>query len=429
MKKITIAALLSCFFAQAQIVYEKGYFINNAGKKTDCFIENVDWRNNPTTFNYKVSENDSDKKVENIMGVSEFGIDNVSMYRRFTVNIERSQNLSTNLSNSKAPKWNSETLFLLALVAGDASLYSYVDGNVMKYFYETKNTPIEQLVYIRYITSNSADDGLNSFSETIQDNNQYKQQLNNNVKCGEMNERTFLNLEYKKNSLVKHFLSYNNCKGSGAEKVINYTANDSDRETFSLRVVVGVSSNKLSITDPSKYYDMTTDISQIGYRFGVDAEYILPFKKGQWSIFANPSYQKFNPTKDYTTPINSPGFSSDGTPVNYHLEVNYSYVEIPVGVRRYFFVTKNVRIFANIAYTLVFAKSGGSMDFTNSNNLVNAKENISIIDQNNIALGVGCTYGRFSAEIRYNFERQISEYLLWDAGYKSLGLNLGFKIL
>lgn len=428
MKKITILALLSCFLTQAQIVYEKGYFINNSGKKTDCYIENVDWRNNPTAFNYKFNESDSDKKVENILGVSEFGIDNVSMYRRFTVNIERSQNLSTNLSNSKAPKFNSETLFLLALVSGDASLYSYVDGNVLKYFYETKNSPIEQLVYIRYIGSNYKDDGLNSFNETIQDNNQFKQQLNNNVKCGEMNERTFLNLEYKKNSLVKHFLAYNNCSGSGTEKSINYTANDNNRETFALRVVAGVSSNKLNITDPSKFYDMTTDISQIGYRFGLDAEYILPFKKGQWTIFANPSYQKFNPSKNFTAAINSPGFSSDGMPVNYSLNVNYSSVEIPIGVRRYFFVTKSARIFANIAYTIVFAQSGGSMDFTNSNNLANAKENIPIISQNNLAVGVGCAFGRLSGEIRYNLPRQISNYLLWDANYSSLGLIVGFKV-
>jgi hypothetical protein len=237
MKKFIIAALLSCFFAQAQIVFEKGYFINNNGQKTNCYIENEDWRNNPTSFNYKINETDQEKKLENIMGVSEFGIDNVSMYRRYLVNIEKSQNLSNNFSKSKAPQWNTETLFLFALVTGDASLYSYVDGNITKYFFETKNTPIEQLVYIKYIGSNFLDDGLNSYNEAIQENNQYRQQLNNNVKCGEMNESAFMKLEYKKNSLLKHFLAYNNCTGNTTEALTNYAANDGDRETFALRTL------------------------------------------------------------------------------------------------------------------------------------------------------------------------------------------------
>jgi hypothetical protein len=174
---------------------------------------------------------------------------------------------------------------------------------------------------------------------------------------------------------------------------------------------------------------MSTDVSQIGYRLGFDTEYILPFKKGQWSIFANPSYQKFDPSKNYTKTINSPGTVSDGTPVNYTINVDYSYLEIPFGVRRYFFINKSVKIFANVAYAIVLNKSGQIIDFTNSNNRANAKEQVPIQSRNNAAIGLGCTFGRFSGEIRYNTKRQLSAYLLWDASFTSIGLNFGFKIL
>lgn len=37
-----------------QINFEKGYFKDNNGKQTDCFIKNEDWKNNPYTFKYKL---------------------------------------------------------------------------------------------------------------------------------------------------------------------------------------------------------------------------------------------------------------------------------------------------------------------------------------------------------------------------------------
>jgi len=211
-KTFLLIALLFCSFTYAQIIFEKGYFIDNIGKRTECYIENMDWRNNPTMFNYKMTLADNEVKIENILGVSEFGIDNQSMYKRFDVNIERSQILTSNLQKTKSPIWKSETLFLHALVTGEASLYHYVDGNVSKYFYETKKTPIEQLIYIRYL-GEGGKDGISSFSESVEQNNQFRQQLLNNVNCG-MTEKDFKSLDYNRNTLVKHFMDYNTCASS-----------------------------------------------------------------------------------------------------------------------------------------------------------------------------------------------------------------------
>ena len=100
-----------CFtFSKAQINFEKGYFISNYGHKTECLIKNVDWKNNPTEFEYKINSNDTEIKTETIASVTEFGIDNTSKFKRYKTNIERSSNELKDISNTKNPKWNEETL-------------------------------------------------------------------------------------------------------------------------------------------------------------------------------------------------------------------------------------------------------------------------------------------------------------------------------
>lgn len=102
MRKITFLSLmlLCCAFSDAQITFEKGYFIDNLGKRNECYIENIDWRNNPTSFTSKLNPTDSEVKIGNIIGVSEFGIDNLSMYRRFDLIIERSQSVIGSLQKT-----------------------------------------------------------------------------------------------------------------------------------------------------------------------------------------------------------------------------------------------------------------------------------------------------------------------------------------
>jgi hypothetical protein len=429
MKKTLLSLIVLCYGSMyAQITFDKGYFISNNGKRTECYIENMDWRNNPTSFTYKSALADTEVKTENIMGVLEFGIDNQSMYKRFDVNVERSQTVTSYLQKSKNPVWKSEIIFLHALVTGEANLYNYVDGNITKYFYETKKTPIEQLVYIKYMGGPGFTVGPNSYSESIQYNNQFRQQLLNNVNCG-MTEKDFKSLDYNRNTLVKHFLAYNACAGTttAAKASTNYDAISENRESFSLRILAGAYSSKVSISDPHTYYNKSIDISQMIFKFGFEGEYILPFNRGSWSVIASPVYQKFSPTKNYIGYINNPGFANDGEPVHYTAKVDYTSIEVPIGFRRYFFINKNSKITVSATY-LVDLAGKGTIEITNSDGLANANDKFEIKSRNNLALGVGYMYKRFSGELRYNFPRQLSERLSWNITYTSVGLNLGYKI-
>ena len=87
--KQTLLVLMTIisFNCYSQIKFEKGYFINNDGERTDCLIKNSDWRNNPMKFQYRLTE-DSISKIATIESVKEFGINSFSKYKRFYVKPE-----------------------------------------------------------------------------------------------------------------------------------------------------------------------------------------------------------------------------------------------------------------------------------------------------------------------------------------------------
>ena len=128
---ILLLTIVFSLNSYSQISYEKGYFIDNANQKINCLIKNSDWKNNPTEFEYKLSEKGESKNAT-IRSIKEFGIDNSSKYIRSTVEIDRSSESVNFLSNDMNPNFNKETLFLRVLVEGKANLLEYVDSNLKR---------------------------------------------------------------------------------------------------------------------------------------------------------------------------------------------------------------------------------------------------------------------------------------------------------
>lgn len=134
------ALLFSIFlsvFSFSQIKFEKGYFLTNEEQRVEALIKNVDWKNNPTTFTYKLHEGD-DVKTGNVNTIRQFEIYGQSKYISAAVNIDRSTNSLANMSLSREPEYKLEKLFLKQIVTGAASLYSYADGNINRFFFPGK---------------------------------------------------------------------------------------------------------------------------------------------------------------------------------------------------------------------------------------------------------------------------------------------------
>ena len=163
---------MNCY---SQISFENGYFIDNDNQKINCLIKNLDWENNPTKFKYKLSEN-SELNIKTIKSVKEFGIPNTLKYVRSLVKIDRSSNKIDELDNQRKAVFQKEELFLRVLVEGKSTLYGYVDGSLISYFYSIGKSNIEQLVFKSYTTPESK----------IRTNNRFRNQLWNNLKCADI---------------------------------------------------------------------------------------------------------------------------------------------------------------------------------------------------------------------------------------------------
>ena len=89
MKKLLLLLILSLpSYLFGQIEFAKGYFTNEEGKRIECFIKDLGWQNNPTSFSYKLTE-DGSIATGKIGTVSEFAIGARTKFVRYSLKIDR----------------------------------------------------------------------------------------------------------------------------------------------------------------------------------------------------------------------------------------------------------------------------------------------------------------------------------------------------
>lgn len=388
----------------AQITYEKGYYIDNAHQKVDCFIKNIDWANNPNKIEYKLRE-DSDKKKATIADIQEFGIYNTSKFIRKKVKIDRSSKNTDELSTVKEPIFNEEELFLKVLVEGKANLYEYVEGNLRRYFYNKNNSSVEPLIYKTYKKP----------SREIGINNSYRQQLWKDLSCSGIGIKKIENLEYKRKNLIQFFTEYSECHH---EEVIVFQKNKKG-SLFHLTLRPRLNRSFLKIQNTVTGYENTSAENNIG--FGIEAEFVLPFNKNKWGVVVEPTYQNF---KSETT-ITANGVLGGKIITT----TNYNSIEVPIGLRHYFFLNKNSKIFVNASYVLdVVLKSSIESSRENGSSL----SSLAIDTRTtNLAFGVGYKYNdKYSLAIRYQTGRTIlASYDYWNSDFKTISIVFGYSIL
>lgn len=397
--------------ANSQVKFEKGYIITNNNEKVECYIKNFDWLNNPSSIKYKINIDDTMILDGDIKNIVEFGIDNDSKYKRYDVQIEKSSGILTSLNNNKNPEWKKETLFLKVLLEGEASLYVFTESNSTKYFYETKNHLIEQLLRFEYIFNNTNSDSSNGFENSVKTNNQFRQQLFNNVRCESMNNSDFENITYDKTSLLRHFTKYNTCTGNSTISFVT----KKETSFIQLKLTLGGSNASLSIDAPVAYSNRHDKISKMIFGYGLEIEYLVPLNKNKWSIFTSPSYYLF----DYNdTRIVNNGFGDE------HLKtiVQYHYIELPIGVRYYMFLNDNTKLFVNGCFVNTFDLK----KLLNSNN----HGPLAINSSTNFAISFGINYNKkYSIELNSNFNRELLYQSFWSSHYSTIGLKLAYQLI
>ena len=409
MKMKKNAALLLIILAfgingYSQIIFEKGYLINNSNEKIECLIKNNDWKNNPETFEYKLSEN-SEPAIADVKSAKEFGIYSISKYIRSTVKIDKSKENLDDLSYDKEPTYVEEVLFLKVLVEGKSNLYYYVNGNLQRFYYNTDSSAIEPLVYKKYLVSENV----------VEENNQFKRQLWADLKCPTIGINKVENLHYKKNSILNFFMEYNKCSNS------NFTRYDGKvkKDLVNLTLRAHLNNSSAYIRNTAYTRNSTADFgSKSTLGFGIEAEYIFPFNKNKWSIFVEPTYQNFKAeiiTDDF--------FVATKKLIS---NINYSSIEVPIGIRHYLFLNKNSKLFINASYVFDFNLKSSIEIRRDDNTYYNS---LLVSTLNNTSFGIGYKFkDKYSIETRYQTSRTLlSDYLFWDSSYTTASLIFGYS--
>lgn len=407
MKKnlITLSILILSYTCYSQITFEKGFYINNDGQKTICLIKNIDWINNPTEFQIKLTENNEVKTIT-IDNVKEVTIYDISKHIRANVKIDKSFDNLNKLSHDKNPIFSDELLFLKVLVEGKASLYYYESENLKRYFYKNNNDKIDQLVFKSYLTTDNS---------AKKDNNKFRQQLWTDLKCENISINDIEKVNYKKSDLVNLFIKYNKCNNS---EIINFE-NKKQKDLFNLNIRPRIINSSITLQHTNSIYGDTNFDNKLNFGFGVEAEIILPFNKNKWAIIVEPTYQNFKSKKIIETNNVSGG--------KLILNSDYKTIDIPIGLRHYFFINENSKIFIN--FSVIFdIDLNSSFDFyrLDGSNF----KTFNTQSTKNIGLGLGYKFkDKYSIELRYNSDRELLEnYNLWTSDYKNSSIIFGYSI-
>lgn len=392
MKKqfLNLLLILFCVQAHSQIVYENGYFINDNNEKTECLIKNIDWHFNPSEFEYKLFET-SEAQTASILFVKEFGITNVSKYVRAKVNIDRSSEDIAKLNSNRNPEFKEEILFLKVLIEGTATLFIYDERDLRRFFYQTNNSEINQLIYKSFLVNN----------KQIGYNIQFRQQLQNDLKCETTVVNDIKDLPYYKKELIRFFIDYNKCL-----KTVYVNFDEKDRKKFvNLTIRPGANYSTLAIQKSSPTQSYTDFDPSLSYRLGLEIEFLMPFNKNKWAIIIEPTYQNFKSQS------------------NSVFSVNYKSIELPMGIRHYFHLNGKSKVFLNTSFVLDLS--------TNSTIKYKSINILDISSRYNYAIGLGYKYNdRFSFELRYFTTRNVLENITyWSSEYNAMSFIVGYSFL
>ena len=377
----------------AQIAFKPASFLDNNGNKTDCLIKDLDWKANPVSFEYKITENDL-VQIGKIENVQEFQVGEFTKYIRKDVDIDRWDKYMPP-SIQKQPIYKNETLFLKVLVEGSATLYEYTSVSFSTYFYVIDSKEPQQLIQKQYVVNNVGRD-------MVYKNDLYKAQLQSALGGDIIKQSDTKNLSYFRNDFVKLFEKFNQSKGESTVMV------SSNSFKVHLTPRIGANFNSVDVRYlPSSSYDYDFGV-KTNLRVGVELEAVLPFNRGKWAIALEPAF---------TT------YKAEGDGSVWTSNVDYQALEIHIVARHYMFLNDKSKVFLNAGFVY-------STDINDSYYGPLARPTAVEIDLNpTFVLGAGYKYKKISAEFRYlGSQNMVRNQSTWEAHYKAYAVILGYEI-
>ncbi len=307
--------------AFAQMSYEAGYYIDNAGEKVEGFIKNVDWKRNPKDFSFKKSLSESPRTLF-IEDVQAFEVIDQIKYIRRLILVDKSTDYRYQLNDSMVPENEYDEVFLRVIVEGNASLYELRTNYNTRFYVSVNGSTVEQLEFKRFKIDN----------HDIETNDAYQDQLYELIVCSSIDEDRFFSLEYTRSVLEDFFIEMNTCLGSSSKRYIVQK-----RERYNIMIGPRLVYNSLYINDSNAHrsYDFGKSMS---ISFSAELELFLPYYNNRMAFFIGVSHLEFEfeHTADF-------GYAS----------IKHRSISVPAGLRLSYYLSEKSRLFlqAGASYT------------------------------------------------------------------------------
>ncbi|WP_179319265.1 hypothetical protein [Winogradskyella helgolandensis] len=430
MKSLRIVFLFITSSVFAQVNFQEGYFIDNSNTKVECFIKNLDWKRNPQTITYRLTKDASEETLSSSQ-LKEFRIyETDNFYRRYTINKElvglfiEEMQLSTNF------------VLLKVLVDGQFNLYE-LHTNSNYYFFYKKKAELVLLDYKKTVDKNN----------TIRESSKFKKQLYDNFKCDDFKLKDYSNLRYNSTNLSDFFSEFNECYGGEYVNLqnqrtkakvsfkvrggLNLISSQTNKNSYILSYTIPPwSANPISQDVSKSFTGVEKYDSSNNFSLGIELEVRLPFVQNKWSVFAAPNYQNVSET------YGSASFSETNI-ADFKITSNlsYSFIQIPIGLRRYFYVNDRLEIYANIAYiqNLVLSSDESTQisDVPTSSRPYSfgAKVNRETASSSGGSLGIGFVFlGKYGLDINY-YGLNLNLKDDFQLNMKGIAINASYTIL
>lgn len=399
--------LIICFITFSmfsQTKFEKGYYITSNGVKIEGLIKNIDWRNNPTSIEFKKEENENSQEIS-FNDFNEFEIYNTNRYVKFEIKVDPSTYKTQTLDYVKEPKFINETVFLKVLVSGDYNLYRYENQNIIKFYFGKNNENVKPLIFTKYLASEALVDSLKQQNINIEENSvlnneRFKKQLFSEVNC-DFKRETYKSLKYENSSLITYFVNYNKCNNS---EFVEYKTKKSK---INLKPSLKLNYNNFNL----EYFKVKSDNS-IAFGLGMEIEVILPFNNNKFGFVIDPNYNF----------INQELYSTNSTNVNNSLEVKFNYLNIPIGIRYYMYLNETSKIFITPSFDLNYS-------FGDSNGYyINDIKQFNFSPKSSFGFGLGYSYKKYFIESKIQTKTILFEPLTVNNDNNSFyNISLSFK--
>ena len=323
-------------------------------------------------------------------------------YIRETLEIETSTNNIQNLSTVADLKFVTKTIFLKSVIDGKNSLYKYESSDIPeRFFFKSNNGLIQWLIFKKYY--NTEQNGLISLKQT------YKKQLYTNADCSEITIAEVQKIRYDLDDLKSYFSKINKCQGKDETQAFQESK---IKYRFQPMLIINNSGINLDFItgNVSGKYELN---KQYNIAFGASFEIVLAFNNYNWSVFFEPTYNSY---KGDITIVKE--FSVNP---NYAVTAKYNFIQLPIGVRRNIYISKNSNFYIDAALNL---KTG----IGNSSVTIQREETIDLaLTSYNFKLGTGFKFKKFLIGANYFTESEISGAIKnQNVLYNNFSVNIGY---